>query len=161
MDFINKMRMRAKSVSQRSKSGSKKIRRQSIKNSWKDLSQTYQFGDIAKTKTDGENQVHVALRVQVIRCRNIGKEKTSLGSPSAPTVRRMRSSSSDAKDLHLPNAYVSITYVPLVFQTFNSLQIQYTHTHTHTQTGLKIKKKVHREFEVSIPCTTKNMKEKQ
>jgi len=109
MDFINKMRMRAKSVSQRSKSGSKKIRRQS----------------------------------------------------SAPTVRRMRSSSSDAKDLHLPNAYVSITYVPLVFQTFNSLQIQYTHTHTHTQTGLKIKKKVHREFEVSIPCTTKNMKEKQ
>ena len=103
--------MRAKSVSQGKKENDG--RKVSLKTSWKDLDRAYAFGDLSREyskKNKGTEELHVALRVQVIRCRNIGREKISAGSPVAPNVKRLRSNSTDSGHSNAPNAYVQVSF---------------------------------------------------
>ena len=112
MNFISKIRSRAGSGSQK-RSKDKEAENVSSKTSWKDLRGEYAFGDISREylkKRPGAEGLNVALRVQVIRCRNIGKEKKSMGSPVAPTVKRIRSNSTDSGSSNAPNAYVQVLF---------------------------------------------------
>ena len=112
MNFISKIRSRAGSGSQK-RSKDKEAESVSSKTSWKDLRGEYAFGDISREylkKRPGPEGLNVALRVQVIRCRNIGKEKKSMGSPVAPTVKRLRSNSTDSGSSNAPNAYVQVSF---------------------------------------------------